>query len=80
MITEPCAVIVEKGGKFYLKALREGEVTITCSNKKGNVYRQMTGVIYKDAAILLYPKIGGSQTNIDSYSDKNFRIELLHQL
>lgn len=64
--TEPCAEIVYQGGKYYLKALREGEVIITCSNQKGNVYRQMTGVIYKDAAILLYPKIGGSQTNIDS--------------
>ena len=59
---EPCAEIIEKGGKYYLKALRQGEVIITCSNKKGNVYRQMTGVIYKDAAILLYPSIG--TTNI----------------
>ncbi len=65
-ISEPCAEIVEKGGKYYLKAINEGEVTITCSNKKGNIYRQMTGIIYKDAAILLYPSIGGSQTNIDS--------------
>ncbi|MBE6597198.1 MAG: hypothetical protein E7641_05955 [Ruminococcaceae bacterium] len=63
---DPCAEIVQKNGKYFLKAIREGEVIITCSNKKGNVYRQMTGVIYKDAAILLYPKIGSSQTNIDS--------------
>ena len=64
--TEPCAEIVKKGNQYYLKAIREGEVIITCSNVKGNIYRQMTGVIYKDAAILLYPEIGGSQTNIDS--------------
>lgn len=64
--TEPCAEIIESNGKFSLKALREGETIITCSNKKGNISRQMTGVIYKDAAILLYPSIGGSQTNIDS--------------
>lgn len=64
--TEPCAEIVQDGDDYYLKALREGEVIITCSNKKGNVYRQMIGVIYKDAAILLYPIIGSSQTNIDS--------------
>lgn len=64
--TEPCAEIVQLGGKYYLKALREGEVIVTCSNKAGNVNRHMTGVIYKDAAILLYPKLGGSQTNIDS--------------
>ena len=63
---EPCAEIVKLGGKYYLMALREGEVIVTCSNKAGNVYRHMTGVIYKDAAILLYPKVGSSQTNIDS--------------
>lgn len=64
--SEPCAEIIEKSGKYYLKAIKAGEVIITCSNKNGNVYRQMIGVIYKDAAILLYPSIGGSQTNIDS--------------
>ncbi len=64
--TEPCAEIKKVGDNYYLQALREGEVTITCSNQKKNVYRQMTGVVYKDAAILLYPVIGGSQTNIDS--------------
>ena len=64
--TEPCAEIIKKGGQYSLRAIREGEVTITCSNKKGNVYRQMTGIVYKDAAILLYPTIGSSQTNIDS--------------
>ncbi len=63
---EPCAEIYEAGGRYYLKALQAGEVIITCSNIKGNVYRQMTAIIYKDAAIILYPKIGGSQTNIDS--------------
>ncbi len=74
---EPCAEIIEKGGKYYLRALSEGEVIITCSNKKGNVYRQMTGVIYKDAAILLYPKISSSQNNIDStvyYGEFDHRI------
>ena len=75
--TEPIAEIVQKSGKNYLKVLREGQVIITCSNKKGNVYRQMTGVIYKDAAILLYPKVGSSQTNIDStiyYGEYDHRV------
>ena len=74
---EECAKIVEKSGKYYLQAIREGEVIITCSNKKGTVFRQMTGVIYKDAAILLYPIIGGSNTNIDSivyYGEYDHRI------
>ena len=61
----PYAEIVVIDGKSYLKTLGEGEVIITCSNKKGNVYRQMTGVVYKDTAILLYPAIQGSQVNID---------------
>lgn len=63
---EPCAEIYESGKCFYLRALKEGEVIVTCSNQKGNIHRQMTGVIYKDAAILFYPTVGGSQTNIDS--------------
>ena len=62
---DPCAEVYESGGAYYLRALRSGEVTITCSNQKGNVHRQMTGIIYKDAAILLYPTVSSSQTNID---------------
>ena len=75
--TEPCAEIIKSGNQYSLRAIREGEVTITCSNKKGNVYRQMTGIVYKDAAILLYPVIGSSQTNIDStiyYGEYDHRI------
>ena len=63
---DPCAEIYQTGGSYYLRPLREGEVVITCSNQKGNVHRQMTGIIYKDAAILFYPTVGASQTNIDS--------------
>lgn len=75
--TEPCAEIVKMGNQYYLRAIRAGEVVITCSNEKGNVYRQMTGVIYKDAAILFYPKTAGSQTNIDStiyYGEYDHRV------
>lgn len=64
--SDPCAEIVCKSGNYYLKTLRAGSVTITCSNKKGNVTRSMTGVIYKDAAILMYPTVSASQSNIDS--------------
>ncbi|MBE6634568.1 MAG: hypothetical protein E7617_00015 [Ruminococcaceae bacterium] len=63
---EPYAEVVEKSGSYYLRALRAGEVTVTCSNAKGNVYRSLTAVIYKDAAILMYPTEGSSQSNIDS--------------
>ena len=63
---EPHAEIVSQSGNHYLKTLSAGEVTVTCSNEKGNVYRSMTAVIYKDAAIMLYPTLGSSQNNIDS--------------
>ena len=63
--SEPYAEVIQKGSTYYLKALASGNVRITCSNKKGNVLRYMTGVIYKDAAILMYPKISASQSNID---------------
>ena len=63
---EPYAEIVETSGNYYLRAISAGEVTVTCSNKKGNIYRSLTAVIYKDAAILMYPASGSSQSNIDS--------------
>lgn len=75
--SEPCAEIYESNGAYYLKALREGEVIITCSNQKGNVHRQMTGVIYETAAILFYPTVGSSQTNIDQtiyYGEYDHRV------
>ncbi len=64
-ILEPCAEIVKQNNIYYLKVLREGEVIVSCSNQKGNVYREMTAILYVDAAILFYPVIGSSQTNID---------------
>lgn len=63
---DPCAEIVYEGGKYYLRALRPGEVVVTCSNEKGNVQRRLSVVIYDGAAILLYPTVSGSQSNIDS--------------
>ncbi len=63
---EVFAEITEQNGDFYLKPIKEGEIIITCSNQKGNVSRRMTGVIYENSVILLQPKIGGSQNNIDS--------------
>ena len=63
---DPCAEIVVEGGRSYLKALRTGEVIVTCSNVKGNVYRQMTAIMYTSSLIMMYPTVGSSQTNIDS--------------
>jgi hypothetical protein len=53
------------GKKTDLKALKEGEVIITCSNEKGNVFKKMTGVLYDTGVIIVQPKILSSQTNID---------------
>ncbi|MBO5907560.1 MAG: hypothetical protein J6Q85_05375 [Clostridia bacterium] len=63
---EPCAEIVKEGDTYFIRPLKSGEVIITCSNAKGNVQRRLTAVIYVDAAILLYPTISTSQSNIDS--------------
>ena len=63
---EPCAEIVKDGDAYYLRPIKSGEVIITCSNAKGNVQRRLNAIVYVDAAILLYPTISGSQSNIGS--------------
>ncbi len=60
-----CAEIVQTSGAYYLKPLSEGEVTITCSNEKGNCSRRMSAIIYENGAILVQTSIGNSQNNID---------------
>ncbi|MBO7304659.1 MAG: hypothetical protein J6V09_05495 [Clostridia bacterium] len=62
----PYAEIVKKGSSYYLRTISSGLVKITCSNKKGNVTRSMTAVVYDTAAILMYPTVPASQSNIDS--------------
>ncbi|MBQ8879740.1 MAG: hypothetical protein IJY69_02730 [Clostridia bacterium] len=63
---DPCAEIVQEGNTFYLRPIKAGEVVITCSNVKGNVQRRLSAVIYENAAIMMYPTISASQSNIDS--------------
>ena len=58
-------IIREENNKFYLDTLSVGNVIITCSNKKGNVYRSMNAIIYDHGAILISSEIQSSQTNID---------------
>ncbi len=60
------AQIVEENGKFYLLPIAEGEISITCSNKKGNVSRRMTGIVYDKGVIVVMTKLQSSQNNIDS--------------
>ena len=63
--TDPHAEIVKENGKYYLVAKRPGEVVVVCSNEKGNVQRRLNVVLYDNAAILMYPEISSSQSNID---------------
>ncbi len=50
---------------YYLLALSEGDVTLTVANAKGTLSKSMTGIIYKDFAVTVAPKVSPSQSNID---------------
>lgn len=63
--TTEYAQIIEENGKFFLKTLKDGEVIITCSNEKGNVFRSMRAVIYLNGAIIIQTQIRSSQNNVD---------------
>ena len=64
-IEEPIAEIKFEKGEYYLIPHTEGEVVITCSNLKGNIFKKMTVIIYTDGVIIITPTISGSQNNID---------------
>ena len=64
--TEYARIEQNEKGEYFLRILKEGFVTVTCTNAKGNVSRQMTACIYKKGLIMINPKIGSSQNNIDS--------------
>ena len=64
-IEEKIAEIVSESGNYYLKPIKEGEVIITCSNFKGNIFKKMTAIIYTDGVVIITPEISGSQNNID---------------
>ncbi|MBP5684070.1 MAG: hypothetical protein J6X02_02305, partial [Bacilli bacterium] len=63
--TEIHGIVKEENNNFYLYTESVGNVIITCSNKKGNVYRSMNAIIYDHGAILISSEIQSSQTNID---------------
>ena len=62
---EEHARILQESGKYYLKAISEGEVIITCSNYKGNITKSMIGVIYQTGLVVINPLISGSQNNVN---------------
>lgn len=59
------AEIVQQNGKFYLKAIQSGNIVITCSNEKGNVFRSMNAIIYQDGVVVITKQQKASQRNID---------------
>ncbi len=63
---DPHAVIEESDGAFYLVPKSEGEMTLTCSNAKGNITRRTTIIIYLNSVIFVRSKIQSSQNNIDN--------------
>lgn len=54
----------EKDGQYYLTALHEGEVTLTCSNAKKTKSKSFKAVIYKNGAIIINPQPKGSGYSI----------------
>jgi len=62
---EEHARILQESGKYYLKAISEGEVIITCSNYKGNITKSMIGVIYQTGLVVINPLVSGSQNNVN---------------
>lgn len=59
------ARIIEENGIYFIEGLKTGEVVLTCSNKKGNVFRTLSAVIFTSGAILLSSNDLPSQNNID---------------
>ena len=59
------AEIIYQKDEAMLKVLSEGEVTITCHNENGNIFKTMTAVIYEVGAVLISSEIKASGNNID---------------
>lgn len=59
-------IVYDENGNAHLKTLSEGEVLITCANKKGSVSKVMEAIIYKEGYIALQTKIRDSQNKIDN--------------
>ena len=59
--------IILKGTFYYLVTKNPGEVIITCSNEKGNVFKTMSAIIYQagTSVIIVQNKNKSSQNNID---------------
>lgn len=55
-----------KGETIYLIPQgNEGEIKVTCSNEKGNIFRSMNIIFYDKSAIVINPLTKSSQNNVD---------------
>lgn len=63
---EDFASIEEKDGKFYLFALKKGEVEVVCSNERGSKSKYFTATIFEDGAMVINPKRKGSGSSLSS--------------
>lgn len=64
-ILEPLAEIIYQGGRYFLTTKGIGEVIVTCRNVNGNVSKSFNALIYEAGAVVAYPNISASGTNID---------------
>ena len=59
------AKIEKQNDEYYLFALNEGEVIVTCQNEKKTVTKSFNAVIYEDGAVIINPKnIASSSSSI----------------
>ena len=59
------AEIVHQNGQYFLKTIAPGNIIITCSNEKGNVFRSMNAILYQDGVVVITKEQKASQRNID---------------
>lgn len=50
------AEVKQKEDDYYLYALNEGDIIVTCSNEKGTVSKSFNAKIYEDWAIIINPR------------------------
>ncbi len=60
------AKVEEENGKYYLYALKPGEVEVICSNERGSKSKHFLATIFEDGAMVINPKRKGSGSSVTS--------------
>ncbi len=63
---EEYAKVEEENGKYYLYALKEGEVEVICSNERGSKSKHFIATIFEDGAMVINSKRKGSGSSVTS--------------